>query len=143
LHFLKGNKTMYTQGNKNVSIHREYLLVRDWGMSTFAQIYAWKKVFENSVFCYVSSSFLQDTQPIFLCPRHSKNGGGALSVTPVRACVRSCVRPCVRPLSKFGVRSITFERLHRFDMLILNIKTQVKFDLGYNTLIFDGVMGLL
>jgi len=25
---------------------------------------------------------------IFLCPRHSKNGGGALSVTPVRASVR-------------------------------------------------------
>ena len=40
----------------------------------------------------------------FLCPRHSKNGGGALSVTPVHA--------SVRPLSKFGVRSITFERLH-------------------------------
>jgi len=39
--------------------------------------------------------------------RHSKNGGGALSVTPVR----ECVHPCVRPLSKFGVRSITFERL--------------------------------
>ena len=30
-------------------------------------------------------------------------------------CVRACVRPCVRPLSKFGVRSITFERLHRFN----------------------------
>jgi len=37
----------------------------------------------------------------------SKNGGGALSVTPVRA--------CVRPLSKFVVRSITFERLHWFN----------------------------
>ena len=24
----------------------------------------------------------------FLCPRHSNNGGGALSVTPARACVR-------------------------------------------------------
>ena len=24
----------------------------------------------------------------FLCPRHSKNGGGALSVTPVRPSVR-------------------------------------------------------
>jgi len=46
-----------------------------------------------------------------LCPRHSKNGGGALSVTPVRAFVRASVRP----LSKFGVRSITFERLHRFN----------------------------
>ena len=27
-------------------------------------------------------------------------------------------------------------------MLIYNIKTQVKFDFGYNPLIFDGVMGL-
>jgi len=27
--------------------------------------------------------------------------------------------------------------------LIYNIKTQVKFDLAYNPLIFDGVMGLL
>ena len=51
----------------------------------------------------------------FLCPRHSKNGGGALSVTPVRASVRAFVHVCVRPLSKFGVRSITFERLHRFN----------------------------
>ena len=30
-----------------------------------------------------------------------------------------------------------------FGMLIYNIKRQVKFDLGYNPLIFDGVMGLL
>jgi len=28
-------------------------------------------------------------------------------------------------------------------MLIYNIKTQVEFDLGYNPLIFDRVMGLL
>ena len=63
----------------------------------------------------------------------------------VRAFVRACVRPSVRPI--FGVRLITFERLHhfqfKFGMLIYNIKTQVKFDLGYNPLIFDGVMGLL
>jgi len=52
---------------------------------------------------------------IFLCPRHSKNGGGALSVTPVRASVRASVCASVRPLSKFGVRSITFERLHWFN----------------------------
>jgi len=32
----------------------------------------------------------------FLCPGHSKNGGGALSVTPVRACVRALVRASVR-----------------------------------------------
>ena len=32
----------------------------------------------------------------FLCPRHSKNGGGALSVTLVRASVRPSVCPCVR-----------------------------------------------
>jgi len=48
----------------------------------------------------------------FLCPRHSKNGGGALSVTPVRACVRPSVR------QKFGVRLITFERLHRFNSIL-------------------------
>ena len=47
-----------------------------------------------------------DVYDLFM-PRHSKNGGGALSVTPVRASV------C--PLSKFGFRSITFERLHRFN----------------------------
>ena len=62
----------------------------------------------------------------FLCPRHSKNGGGAFIVTPVRACVRLCIRPSVRPSvcyqnlkkkhsTKIGVPSITFERLHRFD----------------------------
>ena len=27
-----------------------------------------------------------------------------------------CVRPCVRPLSKCGVRSLTFERLYRFNL---------------------------
>jgi len=48
----------------------------------------------------------------FLCPRHSKNGGGALSVTHVRGSVRASVRPCVRPLSKVVVLSITFEILH-------------------------------
>jgi len=37
-------------------------------------------------------------------PRHSKNGGGAFIFTPVR--------PSVCPVSKFGVRSITFEILH-------------------------------
>jgi len=44
-------------------------------------------------------SFLQTNLAVigFLCL-------GALSVNPVRV--------CVRPLSKFGVRSITFERLH-------------------------------
>ena len=31
----------------------------------------------------------------------------------------------------------------KFGMLIYNIKTQVEFDLGYNPLIFDRVMGLL
>jgi len=53
--------------------------------------------------------------------------------------------PCVRlseiwcPLNNFWkTASIQF----KFGMLIYNIKTQVKFDLGYNPLIFDGVMGL-
>jgi len=83
---------------------------------------------------------------LFLCPRHSKNGGGALSVTPVHAFVRAFVRPFVRPseiwcpLSNFWkTASIQF----KFGILIYNIKTQAKFDLGYNPQIFDGVMGLL
>ena len=49
-----------------------------------------------------------------IMPRHSKNGGEALSVTPVRACVREFVLLFIRSLSKFGVRAITLERLHRF-----------------------------
>jgi len=55
---------------------------------------------------------LSHLMPRFLCPRHSKNGGGALSVTPVRPCVHASVRASV---TKFVVRSITFERLHRFN----------------------------
>jgi len=73
---------------------------------------------------------------LFLCPRHSKNGGGALSVTPVRACVFPSVR-------YQNLVSITASNQFKFDMLIYNIKTQVKFYLGYNQLIFDRVMGLL
>jgi len=41
--------------------------------------------------------FLDDrVDLIFLCPRHSKNGGGALSVTPVRAFVHPSVPASVR-----------------------------------------------
>ena len=44
------------------------------------------------------------------------------------------------PLNNFWqTASIKF----KFSMLIYNIITQVKFDLGYNLLIFDGVIGLL
>jgi len=76
----------------------------------------------------------------FFIPRHSKNGGGALSVTPVRASVRPSVIKIWRPLNNFWkTASIQF----KFGMLIYNIKTQVEFDLDYNPLIFDRVMGLL
>jgi len=76
----------------------------------------------------------------FLCPRHSKNGGGALSVTPVRASVRpSVIKIWCPPNNFWKTASIQF----KFGMFIYHIKTQVKFDLGYNPLIFDGVMGLL
>jgi len=84
-------------------------------------------------------------QKNFLCPRHSKNGGGALSVTlSVRVFVRASVRPSVIkikcPLNNFWkTASIRF----KLGMLIYNIKTQVDFDFGYNPLIFYGVMGLL
>jgi len=59
--------------------------------------------------------------------------------------VRPSVRPSVRyqnlcPLNNFWkTASIQF----KFGMLIYNINTQVEFDLGYNPLIFDRVMGLL
>jgi len=151
-------------------------------------------LFVGVLFCAMSGVMVSSL--IFFMPRHSKNGGGALGV-PLSVCAS------VRPWSKFGVRSITFERLHRFNsnlvcwyiisntgrvqfglqstnfwqsygpfikhstyktkyknwcplnnfwktasmqfkfsMLIYNIKTQVEFDLGYNPLIFDRVMGL-
>ena len=64
----------------------------------------------------------------------------------VRACVRPFVRPFVRPteiwclLNNFWkTASIHF----KFGMFVYIIETQVKFDLGYNPLIFDGVLGLL
>ena len=86
---------------------------------------------------YNTSSFIFSS---VLCPRHSKNGGGALSVTSVRACVCPSVIKIWCPLSNFWkTASIQF----KFGTLINNIKTQVEFDLGYNPLIFDGVMGLL
>ena len=60
----------------------------------------------------------------FLCPRHSKNDGGALSVTPV--CPFVIKIWC--PLNNFWkTASIQF----KFGMLIYNIETQVEFDLGY------------
>ena len=62
----------------------------------------------------------------------------------VRARVRACVRPSVIKIwwllnNFWKTASIQF----KFGMLIYNIKTQVKFDLGYNPLIFDRVMGHL
>jgi len=58
----------------------------------------------------------------------------------VRACVCLSVNKIWCPLNNYlKTASIQF----KFGMLIYNIKTQVKFDLGYNPLIFDGVMDLL
>ena len=45
-----------------------------------------------------SSDFIR-----FLCPRHSKDGGGSLSVTPVRACVRPSVIKIWCPLNNFWI----------------------------------------
>jgi len=58
-------------------------------------------------------------------------------------CVRACVRACVRPSVRY--QNLVSAKQHQFKcgMLIYNIKTQVEFDLGYNSLIFDRVMGLL
>jgi len=96
---------------------------------------AWGKQFISIVNKYTSCKKM-----LFLCPRHSKNGGGALRVTPVRPCVRPSVIKIWCPLNNFWKNaSIQF----KFSMFICNIETQVVFDLGYNPLIFDGVMGLL
>jgi len=59
-------------------------------------------------------------------------------------CVRASERPSVIkiwcPLNNFwNTASIQF----KLGMLIYNIKTQVEFDLSYNPLIFDRVMGFL
>jgi len=54
----------------------------------------WSTCTDYSLMCYVLIKIIHNG--------FSKNGGGALSVTPVRA----CVRPSVSPLSKFGVSSI-------------------------------------
>jgi len=76
------------------------------------------------------------------------NGGGALRVTPVRACMRPSVHASVCPSvikiwclfnNFWKTASIQF----KFGMLIYNIKTQVEFNLGYNPLILYGVMGFL
>jgi len=58
----------------------------------------------------------------------------------VRASVRPSVIKIWCPLNNFWK---TASIQCKFGMLIYNIKTQVEFDLGYNPLIFDGVMGLL
>jgi len=96
-------------------------------------------VFDNSSRKY-DYDFAHAENIFFLCPRHSKNGGGALSVTPVRASVRPSVIKSWCPLNNFWkTASIPFI----FGVLIYYIKKQVEFDSGYNLLIFDGVIGLL
>ena len=70
-------------------------------------------------FCIKLCKYLKNNNT-FLCPRHSnmpppfEEWWRGIKCYPC-PCVRVCVRLCVRLLSKFGVRSITFERLHRFD----------------------------
>jgi len=49
----------------------------------------WHQHVALKLHCSISIFFKNE---IFLCPRYSKNGGGALSVTPVRVCVRVCMR---------------------------------------------------
>jgi len=64
----------------------------------------------------------------------------------VRACVRPCVRPPVRYQNLVSAQYLwkdCIDSIQIWYVDIYNIKTQVKFDLDYNALIFDGVMGLL
>jgi len=69
-------------------------------------------------------------------PRNSKNGGGALSVTPVRATVCESEIWCL--LNNFNKDNIDSIQIWYADNCLTysNIKTQVKFDLGYNPLFF-------
>jgi len=95
----------------------------------------------------MSISAIVVNEPFFMSPPFEEWGRG-MKCYPcpcVRASVRACVRPSVIkiwcPLNYFWkTASIQF----KFGMVkYKNIKTQVKFDLGYNPLNFDGVMGLL
>ena len=93
-----------------------------------------------------NSCFTTYLKVIFYAPaiRTMWRGNKCYPCPCVRPSVRLCVRPSVIkiwcPLNNFlKTASIQF----KFGMLIYNIKTQVEFDLGYNQLIFDGVMGLI
>jgi len=64
----------------------------------------------------------------------------------VHSCVRSFVRASVRPLSKFGVRSITFERLHQFNSNLVRwyiISKHRSSSIWLQSTDFNRVMGLL
>jgi len=91
--------------NENTS--STFLMLLDWN---FIHLFIYKncKCTKHSVrfhwykcyrvVCYIEQCF-KVAAGVFLCPRHSKNGGGALSVTPVRACIRPSVIKIWCPLN--------------------------------------------
>ena len=95
----------------------------------------------------LQESLCQSLGRDLVCPHHfyapaiRRMVEGHLVLPPsVRASVRPSIIKIWCPLNNFWkTASIQF----KFGMLIYNIKTQVKSDLGYNPLIFDRVMGLL
>ena len=68
----------------------------------FIQIKTWISVLKSRVVVFMPPPFEEWWRGIKCYPYPC-----------VRSCVRPSVRASVRPLSKFGVRSITFERLHQ------------------------------
>ena len=121
--------------------HTEACTIYDY---VWKKYICWKSSCAHAILKFAGDLKIAKIVLRFLCPRHSKNGGGALSVTPVRASVCPSVRASVIkiwcPLNNFWkTTSIQF----RFGILIYNIKTQVEFKLGNNPLILDRVMGLL
>ena len=116
-------------------IYNFYLFIR-----RFSSVYPWIGKSLRSIDCMWKIAV-----SVFYAPAIRRMVAGH-KVLPLS--VRSSVRPWVRPsdiniwcpLNNFWkTASIQF----KFGMLIYNIKTQVKLDLGYNPHIFDGVMGLL
>jgi len=126
-HFFN-NKTIQWN-SKKYSIDNDYL----WNTAVYFDFWELKSTMGGigALTVFASNNTIEwviKFPQTFLCPRHSKNGGGALSVTPVRAFVCSFVRLSVRPsvikiwcpLNNFWkTASIQF----KFGMLIYNIKT--------------------
>jgi len=111
-----------------------------WLKCLFNHNYLFKKTvrLENTSRMFNMLFFVHFMWSMFFMPPPFEEWWRGIKCYPVCVCVRPSEIWC--PLNKFWkTASIQF----KFGMLIYTIKTQVKFDLGYNPLIFDRVMGLV